>query len=83
MKKILTVALLTFSAGALASPTSMRDAGQGQSDDGRTYDIVQVACAGRSDDVNIISFQDDRKWCLEDESYCSIKKIRVAQRACR
>ena len=83
MKRVLTAALLTFSAAALAGPTAMKDAGTEQGADGRSFSKVEVSCSKSSELRTVVQYEGSKEWCLSDESYCSKKKIKAAQKACK
>ncbi|GAB3093129.1 hypothetical protein G8770_06135 [Aestuariicella hydrocarbonica] len=82
MKHLITVLLLTAATTAFAGPKSLKDAGSGETSDGRTFNKIEVACHGSSDAREIIQLEGSRKWCLSDESYCG-KKMRAAKKACK
>lgn len=82
MKKILPLALILASSTAFAGPKSLKDAGTGETSDGRTFNKVQVTCSGKKEPREIINFEGNWKWCTTDESYCS-SKMKAAKRACK
>lgn len=82
MKYVMTLILMVATSAAFAGPTSMRPAGEGKTNDGRSFEKVSVSCSGKKDEVEIIRIADGNKWCLADESYCG-KKINAAKKACK
>lgn len=86
MKKPLNLLLSTLlvcgSAAAVAGPKSMA-AGESGVKNGRDYDSKVVTCSGRSEPVTIFMFKDDKKWCLDDDSYCTKSKMKAAKKACK
>lgn len=82
MKKILPLALLLAASATFAGPKSLKPAGTGETEDGRTFKKVQVTCSGRKDPRDIINFEGNWKWCTADEAYCS-SKMKAAKRACK
>ncbi len=74
---------LCFGVSAVhAGPKSFTPAGDGSTDDGRAYEEKIVNCSGGADH-ELRYFQDNRKWCLADESYCSRHIMKAAKKACR
>ncbi len=82
MKKILPLAFLLAASTSIAGPKSLKDNGTGVTEDGRSFEQVQVSCSGKKDPRNIIKFEENWKWCTADESYCS-SKMKAAKRACK
>jgi len=82
MKKILPLALLLATSATFAGPKSLKSAGTGETEDGRTFAKVEVICSGKKDARDIIKFEDNWKWCTADETYCS-SKMKAAKRACK
>ncbi|GIX30511.1 MAG: hypothetical protein KatS3mg124_0983 [Porticoccaceae bacterium] len=82
-KPLLTALLLLGSAAALAGPRSFVPGESGTTPDGRAYEKKYVNCSGRADQREVVFFEDVKKWCLPDESYCSRDLIRAAKKACK
>lgn len=82
MKHLLTILLLTAAATATAGPKSMKNAGTGETADGRSYSKIEVTCSGRKATREIIRIEGSKKWCLSDESKCG-NKMKAAQKACK
>jgi len=86
MKKPLSLILSTLlvcgSAAAVAGPKSLVD-GESGVKDGREYDSKLVNCSGKSEPVTIFKFKDEKKWCLDDSSYCTSSKMKAAKKACK
>lgn len=83
MKKLIALALITFTASAAAGPKGLKPAGTGTHADGRNYDIVSVSCSGSKTPREIVRFEGTKEWCLTDESLCSKSKMRTAKKACK
>lgn len=82
MKYIVAALMLTLATTAVAGPKSLKKAGTGEAEDGRTFEKIEVTCSGKKDPRTIISFDGEREWCLEDNSVCG-NKMRVAKKACK
>ncbi|MGH1370482.1 MAG: hypothetical protein ACRBBW_00500 [Cellvibrionaceae bacterium] len=82
MKKILPLALLLATSATFAGPKSLKPAGTGETEDGRSFKKVQVTCSGRKEPRTIVNFEGNWKWCTADEAYCS-SKMKAAKRACK
>lgn len=82
MKTIIALLMMTLATTAMAGPKSLKKAGTGTADDGRTFNKIEVVCSGKKETRTIIQFEGDRKWCLADESMCG-NKMRVAKKACK
>jgi hypothetical protein len=83
MKHIIALVMLTTMATtAAAGPKSLKKAGTGVTEDGRTYYKIEVMCSGKKEPRTLINFEGKRGWCLEDESMCG-KKMRMAKKACK
>ncbi len=83
MKYMVSALMLILATSAFAgSPKSLKKAGEGETSDGRAFEKMEVTCHGSSDTVEIIKFEDSRKWCLNDESYCG-KRMKAAKKACQ
>ncbi len=82
-KSILTAALLLSATAAFAGPKSFVPGDSGTTDDGRNFEKKYVNCSGKSEQTEVVHFEDVNKWCLKDESYCSRDLIRAAKKACK
>lgn len=82
MKHLIALVMLTVATTAVAGPKSLKKSGIFVSEDGRSFEKVEVICSGKKDPRFIINFEGDRKWCLEDESTCG-NKMRMAKKSCK
>lgn len=82
-KSILTIALLLSATAAVAGPKSFVPGDSGTTDGGRAFEKKLVNCSGKSDPREVIYYEDTKKWCLMDESYCNRDLIRAAKKACK
>ena len=83
MKKAIVTAALLLSTAAFAGPKSFVPGESGTTEDGRQYEKKYVNCSGKSEQTEVVHFDDNNKWCLTDESYCSRDLIRAAKKACK
>ena len=82
-KSLLSVAMLLCATAAVAGPKSFTPGESGTTQDGRAFEKKFVNCSGKSEPREVTYFEDNRKWCLSDESYCSKDLIRAAKKACK
>lgn len=84
MKKvILTAAICLGTTAAFAGPKSFTPGESGTTPEGRAFQMKNVNCSGKSEPREVIYFEDTKKWCLTDESYCNRDIIRAAKKACK
>jgi len=84
MKKLIaTVALCLTATATFAGPKSFSPGESGTTEDGRAFEKKFVNCSGKSEPREVTYFEDTRKWCLNDESYCSRDMIRAAKKSCK
>ena len=74
---------LSASAAFAGGPKSFQSMPDGATDDGRKYQHKVVSCHGNSEGEDIFYFEDKKKWCVADESYCNRDMMRVAKKACK
>ena len=82
-KSIVTAALLLAASAAFAGPKSFVPGETGTTDDGRKFETKYVNCSGKSEQTEVVHYEDTNKWCLNDDSYCSRDLIRAAKKACK
>ena len=82
-KSLLALTLMLTATATFAGPKSFTPGESGTTKDGRAYEKKYVSCSGKSDPTEVIYFEDVKKWCLADESFCNRDLVRAAKKACK